>query len=62
MKPEEGRLEIAARVMKETGDESKAVREANSVVMKRETAKFKGESHSYSHKRAARKVQSRYAR
>lgn len=54
--------DVANRVLSETGDEGRAVREANGVLKKEEISKYKGESHSYSHKRPKRKVVSRYVR
>ena len=53
--------DVADSVLQATGDEGRAVREANGVLMKQEIAKFHGKASEASHKRPKRRVVSRYA-
>lgn len=50
--------EVANSVLKETGDEGRAVREANGVIMKQEIGKFHGKA---SAKRQGKRAVNRYA-
>lgn len=50
--------EVANSVLKATGDEGRAVREANGVVMRQDMAKFKGKA---SAKRQGKRSVNRYA-
>jgi hypothetical protein len=52
--------DVANSVLKETGDEGRAVREANGVAMKQGIAKFKGKASEASHSRPKRRVINRY--
>lgn len=54
--------DVANSVLEKTGDEGRAVREANAVIMKRDIAKFTGKSSSSSQHRPKRRVVNRYAR
>lgn len=53
--------DVANTVLKATGDEGRAVREANGVVMKQDIAKFRGKASEASSKRSKRRVINRYA-
>jgi hypothetical protein len=53
--------DVANSVLKATGDEGRAVREANGVVMKQEIAKYRGKASEASHTRPKRRVVNRYA-
>lgn len=53
--------DVANSVLKSTGDEGRAVREANGVVMKQEIAKFHGKASEASSRGGKRKVVNRYA-
>lgn len=53
--------DVANSVLKATGDEGRAVREANGVVMKQEIAKFHGKASEASARRPKRRVINRYA-
>ncbi len=52
--------EVANSVLKATGDEGRAVREANGVAMKQDIAKFHGKASEASSKRPKRRVINRY--
>ncbi len=53
--------DVANTVLKATGDEGRAVREANGVAMKQEIAKFRGKASEASHTRPKRRIVNRYA-
>lgn len=52
--------DVANSVLKSTGDEGRAVREANGVIMRQEIAKYHGKSSDASHKRPKRRIVNRY--
>src|ERR1700761_2746588 len=53
--------DVANSVLQKTGNEGQAIREANSVIRKRESASYTGKASGYSHTRPQRKVINRYA-
>lgn len=52
--------DVANSVLKETGDEGRAVREANGVIMRQEIQKYHGKASEASQKRPKRRVVNRY--
>ena len=52
--------DVANSVLKATGDEGRAVREAHGVVMKQDIAKFHGKASEASNRRPKRRVINRY--
>jgi hypothetical protein len=52
--------DVADSVLRSSGDEGRAVREANAAVAKRQTKNFRGESHGYDSARPKRPVRSEY--
>jgi hypothetical protein len=53
--------DVANSVLKATGDEGRAVREANGVTMRQDIAKYRGKASEASMKRPKRRVLNRYA-
>jgi hypothetical protein len=53
--------DVANSVLESTGDEGRAVREANGVIMKQDIAKYTGKASEASNKRPKRRVINRYA-
>jgi hypothetical protein len=53
--------EVANSVLQATGDEGRAVREANGVAMKQDIAKYRGKASEASHTRPKRRIVNRYA-
>jgi hypothetical protein len=53
--------DVANSVLEKTGDEGRAVREANGVIMKREIAAYHGKSSTAKSSRPKRRIVNRYA-
>ena len=53
--------EVANSVLKSTGDDAKAIKEANGVIRKQDMEKYTGKASEASHNRPKRRVINRYA-